>query len=216
MANHHTISLSLALERRSIRFWIKRFLDIVFSALLLVLLLPLLVIIAFLVKMTSKGPVLYSDYRVGQNGHLFKMYKFRTMFNNANEIKQQLLEHNEMSGPVFKIRRDPRITSLGYFLRKHSLDELPQLWSILKGDMSLVGPRPPLPEEVKQYQPWHYQRLSVKPGATCLWQVMGRNEIDNFDEWVRMDLDYIRHWSLQLDFKIILKTIWAVFRGTGC
>src|SRR3989338_2208682 len=172
--------LSIPLERRSIRFWIKRFLDIVFSTLLLILLSPLLVIIAVLVKMTSEGPVLYSDYRVGQNGHLFKMYKFLTMFNNANEIKQQLLEHNEMSGPVFKIRRDPRITSLGYFLRKHSLDELPQLWSILKGDMSLVRPRPPLPEEVKQYQPWHRQRLSVKPGATCLWLIMGRNEIHGF------------------------------------
>lgn len=208
--------LSIAAQGHAIGFWVKRFLDIVFAVSLVLLLSPLLLVIAFLVKKTSEGPVLYGDHRVGQNGRLFKMYKFRTMYKNADRIKKQLMARNEMSGPAFKMREDPRVTPLGRFLRKHSLDELPQLWSILKGEMSLVGPRPPLPEEVEKYESWHHRRLSVRPGATCLWQVMGRNEIDNFDDWVRMDLDYIQNWSLRLDFAILFKTIWAVVKGTGC
>lgn len=212
----HQPILALDEERSFLLLTVKRCMDILFSVFFLAVLSPLLFFLGCLVKFTSHGSVFYGDYRVGQNGRLFKMYKFRTMYNNADQLKQQLMHQNEMSGPAFKMKKDPRVTPLGRFLRKHSLDELPQLWSILKGDMSLVGPRPPLPSEVEQYEPWHRRRLCIKPGATCLWQVMGRNEIDNFDDWVRIDLIYIQNWSLWLDCKIVLKTIWAVVKGTGC
>jgi lipopolysaccharide/colanic/teichoic acid biosynthesis glycosyltransferase len=134
---------------------------------------------------------------------------------NADEMKEKLMHLNEMKGVVFKIKNDPRITKVGKFLRKYSLDELPQLWSVLKGDMSLVGPRQALPKELVKYESWHRRKLSIKPGLTCLWQADGRNKINDFNEWVRMDLQYIDNWSLWLDFKILLKTVWVVLKGTG-
>ena len=138
------------------------------------------------------------------------------MIVNADEIKGQLMQHNEMSGPVFKIKDDPRITRIGKILRKYSLDELPQLWSVLKGDMSLVGPRPVGPHELVLYQSWQRRKLSIKPGITCLWQASGRNSISDFNEWCMLDLQYIDNWSLRLDFKILFETVRAVLRGTGC
>ncbi|MBI4367681.1 MAG: sugar transferase [Deltaproteobacteria bacterium] len=195
--------------------FLKRVMDVGCSAILLCLTLPLFVCIALAVKLSSTGPVLYWDRRVGRYGERFRMPKFRTMYVNADRLKQHLLDQNEMIGPAFKMRNDPRITPIGRFLRRHSLDELPQLWTILSGEMSLVGPRPPLESEYLQYEPWHKQRLSVRPGATCLWQVMGRNAIREFDEWVEMDLKYIRNWSLWLDCKILLRTVGAVLKGTG-
>jgi len=194
---------------------VKRVLDIILSAVLLILLSPLLLLIAVAIKLTSPGPVLYRWNVVGQGGRPFTGYKFRTMIPNADELKPQLIEQNEMQGPVFKLKDDPRVTPLGRFLRKFSLDELPQLWSVLKGDMSLVGPRPPLQSEYSQFTEEQKQKLIVKPGITCLWQVMGRNEIRSLDDWVQLDLEYICHWSLGLDFKILLLTIPAVLHGTG-
>ena len=145
----------------------------------------------------------------------FLSYKFRSMCKDADQRKAELLPKNEMSGPVFKVTDDPRVTPLGRFLRKYSLDELPQLWSVVKGDMSLVGPRPPLVTEYEQFTDFQKLKLAVKPGITCLWQVNGRNDVKDFDEWVRLDLEYIRNWSLRLDIKILLKTFGAVFAGTG-
>jgi lipopolysaccharide/colanic/teichoic acid biosynthesis glycosyltransferase len=148
------------------------------------------------------------------NGRLFTLYKFRTMVENAEAQRAKLLHLNEMNGPVFKLRRDPRVTVLGRFLRRFSLDELPQLVNVIRGDMSLVGPRPPIPEEVAKYQRWQRRRLSMKPGLTCLWQISGRNEVD-FDRWMELDLEYIDSWSPSLDFKILLKTIPVVLSGRG-
>jgi exopolysaccharide biosynthesis polyprenyl glycosylphosphotransferase len=185
------------------------------SALLgIVLSSPLLLGIAFLIKFTSKGPILFKQQRCGLNGRKFTLLKFRTMLENAEKLKGSLWEKNEMDGPVFKIEADPRVTKVGGVLRKFSLDELPQLFNVLWGDMSLVGPRPPLPEEVSQYDLWHRRKLSMKPGLTCLWQVNGRNNI-NFEKWMKMDLEYIDNWSLWLDTKILFKTIPAVILGTG-
>lgn len=195
--------------------YLKRLMDIVISAVLLFLLAPLFVIISALIKYSSRGPVFYVWNVVGKNKKPFTSWKFRTMIENADELKVELKKRNEMSGPVFKIKGDPRITKIGKILRKFSLDELPQLLSVLKGDMSLVGPRPPLRSELSAFDNWHRRKLSVKPGITCLWQVKGRNEIVAFDEWARLDLEYIDNWSLWLDFKIIFFTFIAVFRGTG-
>ena len=152
---------------------------------------------------------------IGLNGRPFTGYKFTTMVADADEKKRSLMERNEMQGPVFKIKSDPRITPFGAFLRKYSLNELPQLWSVLKGDMSLVGPRPAFRHELERYELWHKRKLTVKPGITCLWQVSGRNRISNFDEWVRLDLEYIDRWSLWLDMRILGRTVWAVFSGSG-
>ena len=193
----------------------KRLVDIVGSGSLLLATSPLLGAIALAVKLSTPGPVFYRWKVVGQGGRPFTGYKFRTMVVNADELKAQLAAANEMTGPVFKMRDDPRITPIGRFLRKYSLDELPQLWSVLKGDMSLVGPRPPLQTEYAQFTDWQKQKLSVKPGMTCLWQVSGRNDIRYYDEWVRLDLDYIRNWSLWLDLKIQVETIPAVIRARG-
>jgi exopolysaccharide biosynthesis polyprenyl glycosylphosphotransferase len=193
---------------------VKRCLGASLSALAIVMLSPLLIVIALLVKLTSKGPVLFVQERLGEGGRPFAMYKFRTMVVNAEALKQQLAKQNEASGPVFKIRRDPRITTVGRFLRKFSLDELPQLFNVLKGDMSIVGPRPPIASEVRHYRAWQLRRLSVKPGLTCIWQVSGRSGI-NFEDWMRLDLRYIDHWSLGLDLKLVLKTIPAVVKGVG-
>jgi lipopolysaccharide/colanic/teichoic acid biosynthesis glycosyltransferase len=175
---------------------------------------PVILLISLGIKLTSPGPVLFEQERCGLNGRRFKLLKFRTMVKNAEEIKPRLNHLNEVSGPVFKIINDPRITTLGMFLRRFSIDEFPQFINVLKGDMSIVGPRPPIPEEVEQYEYIQRRRLSVHPGITCLWQINGRNRID-FSEWVDLDLEYIDRWSLALDMKIIMKTIPAVLRGTG-
>jgi len=176
---------------------------------------PLLAAIAAAVRLTSEGPILYPWRVAGQGGRPFTGYKFRTMVPNADALKADLMGRNEMSGPVFKIKGDPRITPIGRILRKFSLDELPQLWSVLKGDMSLVGPRPPLQTEYQHFTERQKSKLAVKPGITCLWQISGRNEIADFDDWVQLDLQYIQHWSLWLDLKILLLTVPAVLRGRG-
>ncbi len=176
---------------------------------------PLLALTAIAVKMTSKGPALFKQTRLGQNGAPFGVYKFRTMCVDAESKKKTLQQKNEMSGPMFKIKADPRITPLGKILRKYSVDELPQLINVLKGEMSLVGPRPALPKEVAKFSPWQRRKLAVKPGLTCIWQVSGRNNID-FEDWMKLDLEYIDNWSLWLDAKIIARTAPTVLKGTGC
>ncbi|MCX7721533.1 MAG: sugar transferase [Verrucomicrobiae bacterium] len=194
----------------------KQVIDFVGAAVLLVLLLPVFAVIALLIKLTSPGPVLFKQLRCGLNGKPFTMYKFRTMVTDAEQRKQELAVFNEMSGPVFKMTNDPRVTPIGRFLRKYSLDELPQLYNVLRGEMSLVGPRPLPVAEVKCFDELsHRRRLSVKPGLTCLWQIKGRNKIVDFKEWVRLDLEYIDNWSLWLDLKILLGTIPAVLRAEG-
>ncbi len=185
------------------------------SLLLLILFLPL-AFVALLIKLTSPGPVFFKQQRSGLNGAPFTIYKFRTMVTNAEQIKHELAAMNEMSGPVFKLTKDPRITPIGRWLRKFSIDEFPQLFNVVRGEMSLVGPRPlPVDETKRIHDMAHRRRLSVKPGLTCLWQVSGRNEIKKFEDWVRLDLEYIDNWSLWLDLKILLRTIPAVFQGSG-
>jgi exopolysaccharide biosynthesis polyprenyl glycosylphosphotransferase len=192
----------------------KHFFDTLFSGLVLIGLSPVFLGIALAIKLDSRGPVFFKQKRVGMRGRRFEVYKFRTMVVNAEELRHQLLEMNEMDGPVFKIADDPRITRVGRFLRKTSLDELPQFFNVLTGDMSVVGPRPPLPDEVRVYERWQLRRLSMKPGITCIWQVSGRNDIP-FEEWMKMDLEYIDNWSLKLDFVLFLKTIRTMLRGDG-
>ena len=188
--------------------------DIVLAAALLVTLAPALFLVALLIRLTSRGPVIFAQTRCGLGGRKFVLYKFRSMIHDAERQKHHLEHLNEMSGPVFKLSNDPRRTPLGRFLRKFSIDEFPQLINILKGDMSFVGPRPPIPEEVAEYERWQRRRLRMKPGLTCLWQVSRRNQTD-FAEWMKMDLDYIDSWSLLLDLKIFLKTIPIVLLGRG-
>ena len=188
----------------------KRTIDIIGAGLGLILLSPIIAVVACAVKFTSKGPVFFSQKRVGKNGELFEMYKFRSMVVNAEELKENLEEQNEMSGPMFKIKDDPRITKVGKFIRKTSIDELPQLWNILKGDMSLVGPRPSLPKEVEQFDNWMFKRLSVRPGLTCYWQVSGRNNID-FEDWMKLDISYVEDRNLWIDIKLIFKTVFVLF-----
>jgi exopolysaccharide biosynthesis polyprenyl glycosylphosphotransferase len=195
-------------------FAIKRAMDVLVSGALFVLVLIPMALIALLIKLTSPGPIIFAQPRVGRGGKLFTAYKFRTMRVGADDEKNDLLHLNEASGPIFKIRNDPRITPLGKWLRRTSLDELPQFWNVLNGDMSLVGPRPPLPTEVAQYQEWHKRRLEVSPGVTGLWQVSGRSEL-TFDEMVMLDLYYIEHWSPWLDIWIMLKTIPALLTARG-
>ncbi len=195
---------------------VKRAFDATVAALVLVAAAPLMLVVAALLLLERNGGgVLFRQERVGLNGRLFTCYKFRTMVPNADAMKAQLEAQNEMDGPVFKIKKDPRITRVGAWLRKFSVDELPQLFNVLKGNMSLVGPRPPVPSEVDLYERNQKRRLSVKPGITGLWQVSGRSEITDFDEWVRLDLEYIDQWSLALDLKILLMTIPAVFMAKG-
>jgi exopolysaccharide biosynthesis polyprenyl glycosylphosphotransferase len=197
-----------------IQLMAKRTLDVAIASLVILLGIPVVLMIALLIKITSGGTVLFRQTRCGLNGRFFTLYKFRTMVEDAEERRRELLHLNEMDGPVFKLRSDPRVTVFGRFLRRFSLDELPQFWNVLRGDMSLVGPRPPIPEEVAKYQRWQRRRLAMKPGLTCLWQVSGRNNLD-FDRWMQLDLEYIDSWSPMLDFKILLKTIPAVLSGKG-
>ena len=188
----------------------KRAVDVVLSSVGLVVLLPLLLLLALAVKLTSRGPILFVHKRCGLAGRRFRFYKFRTMVQDAEAKKRELEHLNEMSGPAFKMTRDPRVTRLGGVLRKLSLDELPQLWNVLRGDMSLVGPRPPTPDEVERYTTRQIQRLSVMPGITGLWQVSGRSDIVDFERWIDLDLKYARTWSMWLDLRILLKTIIVV------
>ncbi|MDP8224072.1 MAG: sugar transferase [Candidatus Lernaella stagnicola] len=192
----------------------KGVMDRVVAFVALVILSPLMLAISVAIKVSGSGAVLFHQVRSGLNGRLFKMYKFRTMVENAEDLKKDLADQNEMSGPVFKMKDDPRVTHLGRWLRRTSLDELPQLFNVLIGDMSLVGPRPPVPEEVENYERWQRRRLSMKPGLTCFWQIAGRNEID-FSQWMVLDLKYIDNWSLKLDIIIMLKTIPVVLLGRG-
>ncbi len=192
----------------------KRVLDLLIASSALVLLSPLILVIAILIKLTSSGPVFYSQQRLGLYGRKFTLIKFRTMIDGAEDKLWEIIHLNEMAGPVFKMKNDPRITPFGNFLRKTSIDEIPQFWNVIKGEMSVVGPRAALPEEVRNYLVNYRRRLSVKPGMTCLWQVSGRNEID-FEQWMKMDLEYIDNWSVWLDLAIICRTVPAVFSGRG-
>lgn len=194
---------------------LKRGFDVIVASTSLLFLSPIFLLIALGIKMSSRGSVLFTQTRVGLNGRQFTLYKFRSMVQDAEQKKHQLLAMNQMDGPVFKMTNDPRVTTFGKFLRKTSLDEFPQLMNVLKGDMSIIGPRPPIPEEVAKYQSWQRRRLSMRPGLTCIWQVNGRNTIRDFDKWMKLDLQYIDNWSLGLDFKIFLKTIPTVFLGRG-
>jgi exopolysaccharide biosynthesis polyprenyl glycosylphosphotransferase len=193
---------------------LKRLLDVVLAAIGLVATLPLWLAIVIAIRLDSPGPAVFIQERVGLNGRLFRFYKFRSMFTDAEHRLAELESSNEVSGPVFKMRADPRVTRIGTLLRRTSLDELPQLLNVLKGDMSLVGPRPPLPREVEQYRPSDAVRLSVKPGLTCLWQVSGRSTV-GFDEWMEFDREYVRRMSLPLDVSILLRTVWAVLSCRG-
>lgn len=192
----------------------KRFVDIIFSLLSIIILLPLMLIIAMIIKIDSKGSVFFIQQRCGKDGKVFKMYKFRSMIKDADKLKKKLINKNEADGPVFKMRDDPRITKIGKFIRKTSIDELPQLFNILKGDMSIVGPRPPIVNEVDTYNDYEMQRLLVKPGLTCYWQISGRSNI-SFDDWVRLDIKYINERSLWVDTKIFFKTIPVVLKCDG-
>lgn len=194
-----------------IYLFFKRAMDIIGSLCGIILLSPLLIIVALAIKIEDpKGSIFFSQQRCGKDNKLFPMYKFRSMVSNAEELLEELMEHNEMDGPVFKIKDDPRITRVGKFIRKTSIDELPQLFNILRGDMSIVGPRPAIPHEVAEYSHYHKQRLLVKPGLTCIWQVSGRNSI-GFEEWMDMDLEYIEKRNLWMDIKLIFKTVGVLF-----
>lgn len=188
----------------------KRIIDVLLSLVGLLILSPILVIVSILIRAESKGNVIFVQERIGLNGKTFKMYKFRSMVCNAEELKKDLMKDNEMEGPMFKMKNDPRITRVGRFIRRTSIDELPQLFNVLKGDMSLVGPRPSLPSEVEKFEEWMMKRLSVKPGLTCFWQVSGRNNI-GFEEWMKLDIKYIQERSMLLDLKLIFKTFFVLF-----
>lgn len=194
---------------------VKRSLDIIGSIFLLVISLPLLLVTGILIKLTSPGPVLFSQWRLGYRGRNFKMYKFRTMTKDAEQKINDIEHLNEVSGPVFKIRHDPRITGIGRFLRRTSIDELPQLLNVLRGDMSLVGPRPLAIRDYERFTGnWETRRFNVRPGMTCLWQIKGRSLIP-FEHWMQLDLQYVDEWSLWLDLDILIRTIPAVLKGTG-
>ena len=201
-----------AVNKKCVFFFCKRVIDLVGSALGLILLFPFFVVLAILMKIEDfKAPIFFSQTRIGLNGKKFKMYKIRSMVVNAEELLEELLEKNEVEGAMFKMKDDPRITKVGKFIRKTSIDELPQLWNVVKGDMSLVGPRPPLEREVEEYTEYDMQRLVIKPGCTGLWQVSGRNEL-GFSEMVELDLKYIRSLSLWNDLVIGVKTVWVMVK----
>jgi len=192
----------------------KRLLDLVAASIILVLLIPVIPAIAIMIKLDSPGSVFFKQDRVGRFGKMFKFYKFRSMYREAEGRREEVETLNEQEGPVFKIRSDPRVTPVGNFLRRSSLDEIPQIFNVLKGEMSLVGPRPHLPREVEQYEKWHRLRLEVKPGITCLWQTLGRSQIA-FDEWMNLDIEYLERRSVWTDLSILLKTIPAVMARRG-
>ncbi len=192
----------------------RRVMDVMGAIAGLLVLLPFFAVVAAAIKLTSPGPVLYKHSRVGKGGVEFDFYKFRSMRLGAEGERGQLAELDETTGPIFKMRQDPRQTRVGHLIRRASLDELPQLWHVLTGHMSLIGPRPPLPDEVAKYSDWEWQRLTVKPGITCIWQVSGRSDLD-FDTWVTMDIHYIEHWTPWLDLQLLLRTIPAVLSGKG-
>lgn len=196
-----------------LQWLIKRFIDIAGSLIGLMIISPILLLIALAIKLESSGPVFFKQKRVGLQGKKFDMYKFRSMKENAENELEFLKQFNESNNVMFKMKKDPRVTKVGEFIRKHSLDELPQLINVLKGEMSLIGPRPPLVTELKDYKPWHYKRFETIPGMTGLWQVSGRSSITNFDKVVKLDLKYIREWNLFLDLNIILKTVPIVIWG---
>ncbi len=206
--------------RQSGRQWLgyeealKRLLDIVLATLGLVATLPVWLVIVLAIKLDSPGPAIFVQQRVGLHGRHFRFYKFRSMYADAEQRLAEVQAHNEIDGPVFKMRKDPRVSKVGAFLRRTSLDELPQLINVLRGEMSLVGPRPPLPREVEQYRPGDIIRLSVKPGLTCLWQVSGRSNV-SFDQWMEFDREYVRNMSLWLDLQILLRTVWVVVSCRG-
>lgn len=204
----------LTMQVKPLQWAMKRLFDVLASGTALVVLSPLLLAAAVLVKLTSRGPILFKQERVGLHGRTFHMLKFRSMIVNADEMKARLLSQNEQAGPVFKMKHDPRVTAFGRLMRKHSIDELPQLVNVLRGDMAIVGPRPPIPSEVAKYEGWQRRRLSVRPGLTCVWQVSGRSEI-SFQEWMLLDMRYIDHWSLAADFELIWKTVPVVLTGRG-
>ena len=208
-----TIALSSVSPREG-ELFVKTLIDYTGAFIGLILLAPLFIIVSILIKVSSPGPVFFVQERCGLNGRKFGLIKFRTMVMDAEKRLAELMAKNEMDGPVFKMKDDPRITPIGRFLRKTSIDELPQLFNVIKGEMSLVGPRPPIPSEVELYKPWQRRRLSMKPGLTCIWQVSGRNNIE-FERWMRLDLQYIDNWSLLLDFKLLLLTVKEVFCGDG-
>jgi len=214
MANGDYLTFS-TMPHSTAELALKRAIEVVAALAMLVLLSPLMLLVAALVRLTSRGPAIFSQERAGMNGRVFTMHKFRTMVLGAEQDRATLEAHNEMDGPVFKIRSDPRVTPLGRVLRKTSIDELPQLWNVVKGDMSLVGPRPLPVYEVEKFEPWQRRRLTMRPGITGLWQVSGRNRVGSFAEWMRLDLEYVDRWSLPLDFKILVKTISAVLGGRG-
>jgi exopolysaccharide biosynthesis polyprenyl glycosylphosphotransferase len=207
------LTLSSA-PRDEVALLLKRILDMAISIVALLASSPVLLVSSLLIKLTSPGPIIFRQRRSGMNGRTFTLYKFRTMVRDAEAKRDQLVSKNEMDGPVFKIKNDPRVTRVGRVFRKLSIDELPQLWNVLRGDMSIVGPRPPIPAEVEKYEQWQRRRLSMRPGITCIWQISGRNDVD-FRRWMEMDLEYIDNWSLALDLKIILKTIPAVLISRG-
>jgi exopolysaccharide biosynthesis polyprenyl glycosylphosphotransferase len=194
---------------------IKNIMDINVSLFMIIILSPVLLALAAIIKITSPGPVIYKQARVGLRGRQFYLYKFRTMVANAEKLREELESENEVDGPVFKIKDDPRVTAIGKSLRKTGLDELPQLFNILKGEMSLIGPRPPLSSETSQYKRWQLRRLSVKPGLSCFWQIKPDRNSIKFEKWMELDLAYIDNWSLRLDFMILIKTVKTVFKRTG-
>ncbi|WP_238915409.1 sugar transferase [Clostridium sp. YIM B02555] len=198
------------IERKRRYCFFKRMMDIICSLIGLIALVPIFLIVAVAIKIESKGPIVFIQKRVGKDGKTFGMYKFRSMVVNAEELKDKLSDKNEMCGPMFKMKEDPRITRVGKFIRKTSIDELPQLINILRGEMSLVGPRPSLPDEVMKFESWMMQRLSVKPGLTCYWQVSGRNDI-GFREWMKLDVKYVEERSLLVDIQLIFKTFFVLF-----
>jgi exopolysaccharide biosynthesis polyprenyl glycosylphosphotransferase len=212
LGNRPLLTFSAA-PHDEVRLMLKRATDLILAAAALVLLLPFMLLLALLIRLSSPGPAIFKQQRCGLNGRRFTFYKFRSMCDNAEELKASLMHMNRKS-TAFKIPNDPRLTRVGRFLRKFSIDEWPQLWNVVKGDMSLVGPRPPVPEEVEQYQSWQRRRLRMRPGLTCLWAVAGRDHLD-FDTWMKMDLQYIDSWSLELDWEIILRTIPRVLTGHG-
>jgi len=205
---------SIRIRQSRIYDFSKRALDLAVGVAILILLIPVIPAIAIMIKLDTTGSVFFKQERVGRSGRVFKFYKFRSMVRGAEARKAEVEKLNEQVGPIFKIRSDPRVTSVGSFLRRSSLDEIPQIFNVLKGDMSLVGPRPHMPAEVAQYADWHHQRLEVKPGITCLWQISGRSHI-NFNDWMKLDIEYLQKRGWLTDLKILVKTIPAVMARKG-